>query len=134
MMWARVVEVMLACWLAVSPFIFRHGGRTELWVSDLGCAAIVMTLALASFWRPMRYAHGGIAVVAIWLVAFGYFRCGSPPPAAAQNDILTGLLLLMFAIVPNDASQPPTPWRRARERAIAGDLGAASIQRPASDS
>jgi hypothetical protein len=45
-----------------------------------------------------------------------------------------GLLLLMFAIVPNEASQPPTPWKRVRERAIAGDDDAASIQRPASDS
>lgn len=133
-MWARVVEVMLGCWLAVSPFIFRHGGQTHLWINDLGCAALAIGLALVSFFRPLRYAHLGSAAVAMWLVGFGYFGAGSPPSPAAQNDILTGLLLLMFAIVPNEASQPPTPWKRVRERAIAGDADTASIQRPAPDS
>jgi hypothetical protein len=28
-----------------------------------------------------------------------------------QNDLLTGLLLLMLAIVPNEASLPPQAWR-----------------------
>lgn len=30
-MWARVVEVMLGCWLAVSPFVFRHSAD-ERWL------------------------------------------------------------------------------------------------------
>jgi hypothetical protein len=29
-----------------------------------------------------------------------------------QNDIVVGLLLLMFAIVPNHATRPPRDWFR----------------------
>jgi hypothetical protein len=34
-----------------------------------------------------------------------------PTPVALQNDLMLGLLLLMFAIVPNEASLPPEKWR-----------------------
>src|SRR5687768_3023767 len=49
-MWARVIEVMFGCWLAMSPFIFRHSTEERvLWVNDLSSATIVIVLALASF-------------------------------------------------------------------------------------
>jgi hypothetical protein len=58
----------------------------------------------------MRHAHLAIAAVAIWLVGFGYFGSSHPLPPALQNDLLIGLLLLMFAIIPNRASSPPQAW------------------------
>lgn len=112
-MWARVVEVMLGCWLAASPFVFGHQpDRTWLWVSDLACAAAVVALALVSYWRPLEWAHLGTGLVATWLVAFGFLASPGPAPPALQNDILVGLLLAMFAIIPNEANLPPRGWRR----------------------
>lgn len=114
-MWARVVEVMLGCWLAVSPFVFRHSAEDRmLWFSDLLSALVVMVLALSSFWRPLRYAHLGIVAVGLWLIVVGYVA-PYPTPPAFQNDIAVGLLLLIFAIVPNNAAQPPKPWREFYE-------------------
>jgi hypothetical protein len=111
-MWARVIEVMLGCWLALSPFIFRHAAdQKALWINDLLCALAIITLALVSIWPPLRYAHLAIVVIALWLIGFGFWGAVYPTPPALQNDILVGLLLLMFAIVPNDASLPPRPWR-----------------------
>lgn len=108
-MWARVVEVMLGCWLAVSPFVFRHGPDTrDLWTTDLACAAIIVTLALLSFAPRLRRAHLGQLAVAAWLVGFGYTGEGAP---AHQNQIVVGLLLAMLAIVPSEASRPPPSWR-----------------------
>jgi hypothetical protein len=117
-MWARVVEVMLGCWLAVSPFVFRHAGEERaLWTNDLLCASIVVALALLSFWRPSRHAHLLTCAVALWLIGFGYLMSPHPTPPALQNDILVGWLLLMFAIIPNEASLPPRSWRSfSRER------------------
>ena len=118
-MWARVVEVMLGCWLAISPFIFRHPAeQTALWINDLACAFAVVLLALLSFWRPLRHAHLAISGVALWLIAFGYLAAPYPPPPASQNNTIVGLLLLMLAIVPNQAFAPPASWREylARER------------------
>ena len=111
-MWARVIEVMLGCWLALSPFVFRHEAEDRaLWFNDLVSAMIVIVLALISFWAPLRFAHLANLLVALWLIAFGFFASSYPPPPALQNDIVVGLLLLMFAIVPNEAAKPPRPWR-----------------------
>ena len=121
-MWARVVEVMLGCWLAVSPFVFGHSAEDRtLWFSDLLSALAVVVLALFSFWRPLRFAHIGIVAVGLWLIAAG-FLAPYPTPPAFQNDIVVGLLLLIFAIVPNDATQPPKPWREFYATSNRGDL------------
>lgn len=112
-MWARVIEVMLGCWLGVSPFIFRHAADEKgLWLNDLFSAFAVIMLALVSFWPPLRYAHLAIVLVALWLIGFGFLASGYPAPPTLQNDILVGLLLLMFAIIPNEANLPPRAWRR----------------------
>jgi hypothetical protein len=110
-MWARVVEFMLGVWLAISPFVFRHADdATTLWISDFASAALVATFALLSYWQPTRHAHLLTLLVALWLVGFGRFGASSPLPSGMQNEIVVGLLLLMFAIVPNDASSPPRHW------------------------
>ncbi|MEZ6132953.1 MAG: SPW repeat protein [Planctomycetaceae bacterium] len=114
-MWSRVVEVMLGVWLALSPFIFRHPGSEQgLWLNDLLCALAVITAATLSFWRPTGYAHLLQLVIAVWLIGFGYFAAPHPTPAALQNNIIVGLMLLMFGIIPNDASHPPEAWRGDR--------------------
>jgi peptidoglycan/LPS O-acetylase OafA/YrhL len=111
-MWARIIEVMLGCWLAMSPFIFRHSAADRVqWFNDLFLAMVVIGLALVSFWPPLRFAHVAILVIALWLIGFGFSASPYPTPPALQNDIVVGLLLLMFAIVPNEATRPPRPWR-----------------------
>jgi hypothetical protein len=92
----------------MSPFIFAHGSdQWKLWATDLAAAAATMTLALLSFWRPLRHVHLVILPVAAWLIAFGRFGLGTPVPPAGQNQIITGLVLLMFCIIPSRASDPP---------------------------
>lgn len=111
-MWPRVVEVMVGFWLAASPFIFRHPpDRAELWTRDLLCAAAVISLSLLSFWSRTRRAHLGILAVGAYLVLSAFLSDTSPPPAALQNDLLIGVILLMLAILPSDATLPPRSWR-----------------------
>jgi MFS family permease len=111
-MWPRIVEVMLGCWLALSPFIFRHvAEQRALWFNDLFCAAAVVVIALLSDWPPCRRAHLAIIGVGLWLVGFGYLGSPHPTPPALQNSVLVGALLLMFAIIPSEASLPPRSWR-----------------------
>lgn len=110
-MWARVVEVMLGCWLAVSPFVFRLSSEDRVqWYNDLFSALGVIVLALVSFWPPMQFAHVANFAIGLWLIAFGFFASPYPTPPALQNDIVVGLLLLMLAIIPNHATRPPQPW------------------------
>jgi len=113
-MWGRVIEVMTAVWLALSPFIFRAADDPVLvWVDSLSALAIAC-LAGLSYWAPMRRAHLLILAVAVGLAAWGRLS-GSPPPPEHQNHITVGIFLLMIAIIPNDASQPPRNWREAME-------------------
>lgn len=110
-MWPRTAEVMLGLWLAASPFIFGHSAaEPRLWWNDFICAALVMTISLASFHDRTRRAHLLNIAVALWLMAFAYFTSGSPAPPAAQNDLAVGILLLMLAIIPSRASEPPQSW------------------------
>jgi hypothetical protein len=110
-MWARVVEFMLGCWLAISPFIFQHPASSLTpWIIDWVTAGLVILFALLSYWPPLKHIHLMTALVALGLVALGRLSSWEHPPPGAQNQIVVGLLLLMFALVPNHASQPPEAW------------------------
>ncbi len=121
-MWSRVVEVMLGCWLLMSPFVFRYPAEPwHLWANDFSCGVLVATFALLSYWRPTRHAHLLSLVLVVWLIGFAYWNAGegywqaqeSAIPAA-QNYIVVALVLVLFAVIPNDASLPPESRRAAR--------------------
>ena len=110
-MWPRVVEFMLACYLAACPFIFRHStDAVASWTSDFACALLIGTLALLSFWHRTAWAHWLIILVGIWMVAFGRFGDRHPLPPGLQNNIALGITLILFAIIPNQADRPPRIW------------------------
>ena len=110
-MWPRVVEITLGLWLMSSPFIFQHGPHSRfLWSNDLTSGFCVAALAILSFWRPLCHIHLGIVVIGVWLIGFGLVSASAHSTPASQNHIVLGLLLLMFAIIPNRASLPPARW------------------------
>ncbi len=112
-MWARVVEFMLACWLSISPFIFRHPfEETFLWANDLTCAVLIALFALLSFVKGLEKIHLLTLGVALWLWGLGYTTFPDPAPIALENDLTVGLLLLMIALVPSQSSLPPRSWRK----------------------
>lgn len=103
---------MLGLWLAASPFIFGHDAAdTVYWMVDLSAATLVVILSLLSYWEQTRYAHLGTAFVGVCLMAFVVLAAPQPPPPAAQNEMVLGLLLAMLGIIPNEADEPPRPWR-----------------------
>ena len=110
-MWARVVEIMLGCWLALSPFIFRHGDNEPLlWIVDFSAAVAVITIGMISYWPRVPHLHLLTCLVAIGLCLFGYFGEPHPVQPALKNDLIVGLLLLMFGLIPNHASRQRADW------------------------
>ena len=111
-MWPRVVEVMLGAWLVISPFVFRGTADLERYTVNFVVSGSVVTVAsLLAFWRPAGWARFVTLLAALWLTGHGYFAAVRPGPPAAQNEIVIGLLLLIFAILPNETNRPPVPWR-----------------------
>lgn len=116
-MWSRVIEAMLGVWLSLSPFIFQHPDeKLWLWVHDMLLAMVITTLPILSYWHPLRRAHWALIPISLWLIAVGFLAAPHPTPPALQNHIMLGLLLLMFAVIPNHASQPPLAWQRFEQQ------------------
>ncbi|TWT99446.1 hypothetical protein Pla108_03850 [Botrimarina colliarenosi] len=110
-MWGRVVEIMTAVWLSISPFVFGvQSDPVQLW-GDLGVALAICVFSGLSYWGPTRHAHWLVLLLAAGLVVWGRFAV-TPPPPPHQNHIVVGLFLLMMAVIPNEASQPPRAWRQ----------------------
>jgi hypothetical protein len=113
-MWARVVELMLGAWLVISPLIFRGTPGLEAYIlNDILSGSLAILFALLCFWHRTRRAHLATLALGAYLAMYGYFSADRPGPPAAQNDIVIGLLLMVFAVVPTEAARPPEPWRRA---------------------
>ena len=114
-MWPRLVELAIAAWLAASPFVLGRGGELSRgvphWLSDVVCAVLIAAFALLSFNRRWEWLHFAELAIAGWLLGYGFLASSEPLPAL-QNDILVGLVLPMFAIIPNEATLPPRPWRQ----------------------
>lgn len=112
MMWPRTIELMLGAWLLVSPFVFAGTTAADSYTATtVACGALVVLLSLLAFWEPCRLAHVGTLLVALGLAGHGYFAAARPGPPAAQNELMIGLLLLLFVILPSETNQPPRPWR-----------------------
>ena len=110
MRWARVVELCFACWLGASPLIFEHtDGSWLAW--DLLAGAATALLACLSMWRPTRRAHLLILAVAGAMVVHAALA-PDPLAAAPQNHLVVGVTLLMLALVPTEALDPPEAWTR----------------------
>lgn len=114
-MWGRIVEIMTAVWLALSPFIFQVQDQPVLMWADNLIALLIMVLSGLSYWRPTQHAHVLILLVAVGLIVWGRFGYGTPPPPIHQNHLAVGIFLLMIAIVPNEAAQPSEQWRAVVE-------------------
>jgi hypothetical protein len=115
-MWPRVAELVIAAWLAASPFVLAQEASplgAPPWLSDVSCAGLIAACALLSFTRRFGWLHFGEIAVAAWLLGYGFLAAPEATPAL-ENDILMGLVLPMFAIIPNHATLPPLSWRAFR--------------------
>jgi hypothetical protein len=112
-MWPRYVELLIAAWLAASPWVFGRGAEPAglpHWLSDVVCAALIAACALLSLTRRWEWPHFAELAVAGWLLGYGFLASSEPLPVL-QNDIMAALVLPLFAIIPNEATLPPRVWR-----------------------
>jgi hypothetical protein len=112
------MEFMLACWLVVSPFIFRyHTVRDRFfWLNDAICASLIALFAMLSFWPPLRKIHLLNLGVAFWLMGVGYHTFPELALVPEENSFAMGLFILMLSIVPCHAHLPPRSWQKLEKK------------------
>ena len=111
-MWPRVVEVMFGAWLLIVPFVFRGTPEVDRFVpSAVLSGSVIIVASLMAFWHRTAWARFITLAASLWLMGHGYFAAVRPGPPAAQNEITVGLLLILFAILPNETNRPPIGWR-----------------------
>lgn len=112
-MWARIIEMIGACWLVLSQFIFQYPPQqTYFWINDLICGVLIALCALLSFSKKWERAHLCILLVAFWLVGCGFSTYPELASVAEQNSLLVGLVLMMLAIIPSHSHRSPRAWRK----------------------
>jgi len=115
MKWPRYSEMLLSLWLVAAPWILSYGDSTIFRTINIAAAAGILLLDLLSVTLYKRYAHLGVLGIALGLLGHAYFAM--PPEAAGtQNNVIVALLLLMFAILPTEATLPPPSWRELHKR------------------
>jgi hypothetical protein len=113
MMWARVVELLLAGWLALAAWVLgpaAWGAPT----ADLAIAALAAAASLACFHRPLERLHAVTFALGVALALLG-LSAGADAAPLEQSRLGGGLLLAMFAVVPSRSSRPPRGWREYAE-------------------
>lgn len=116
-MWARIIEFSLACWIAMSRFIFSYReDETFLMANDLIIGALIAIFALTSLYPRINKMHLFNLAVAGWLFILSYTYPDTPFPPAIQNYIVLGMLLVIFAIIPTDATESSHEWRRKEQK------------------
>ncbi len=106
-MWARISEIILGLWLLTSHFIFS----TNTWV-DIGSALLILLFAGLSYIDRLNKIHLSQVLPAGLLLYAAYIYPTPWLPIFMQNYIIIALCLLMFCIIPSNASDHPRPWKK----------------------
>jgi peptidoglycan/LPS O-acetylase OafA/YrhL len=109
-MWARVIELMLACFLSISCLFFPTTTTPfYFWANNLLCSAFIAFFALCSYRSQWGKVHLFSFAIAIYLIILGYVEYPKPNP---QNQcyVTMGILLFMITLIPSRAGTPPKEW------------------------
>ncbi|HVU49721.1 MAG TPA: hypothetical protein VHL80_03485 [Polyangia bacterium] len=104
----RLVNVILAVWVLVSAFLWRHSWAQRSIGVVFGVVAFAFALA-ALYSRQFRWVS---AFVGGLLVAFGLFVTRLQA-ATEWNDIVVGAAMVVASLVPDRGADISTRQRRA---------------------
>lgn len=114
-MWPRYCEMLLGLWLIVAFWVLDYASSDVFLVVNIVAAIGILVLDALSIALYIRYAY--LAVLGIALALLIHAFVAMPPEAAGtQSNIIVALLLLMFGILPSEATLPPPSWRDLHDK------------------
>ncbi|MES2273535.1 MAG: hypothetical protein V4487_05050 [Chlamydiota bacterium] len=108
-MWARISELIVACWLFLGPFVLSDFSQKT---NDYICAFLTALFALLSFWDPLRKIHVLTIGVGLWLWGSAYSTFPASASPMEENSVIAGALLVMLAIVPSGSHLLSRSWHK----------------------
>lgn len=106
-MWARICEIFLGVWLIASHALFH----VSIGI-NFALAILIVIFAALSYIPSINKLHLLQVFPAAILLIRSYAFPSTDLPLFMQNDILVGLCLLLFAVIPSHASDHPRSWKR----------------------
>jgi hypothetical protein len=108
--WPRWAEIALGLWLAAGAFLLP-GASNGARLPGLIVGAAVIACSAASLLPKCNKLHLANIVVALGLVGYLLVVSARPASPAVQNLVFTALVLVNFAIIPNER----VPYRSASQ-------------------
>lgn len=121
-LWTHFINIGLGAWLLTSPFVFGIFNKTftfnstimkitaerglaspewrgvMLGISDIASGFLIIVFGLLSLSRKTNWAQWGNTLIGLWLL-FAPLIFWAPSPAAYNNDLIVGMLVIGFAIL-----------------------------------
>ncbi len=118
-MWPRIAEIFPGIWLLSTPFVFAIPASAEsTWFNNMSCGVVVIAMDLHCLFHRASRAHLLNLAIGLWLVALAYHAGPAPATPPYASHFVTGIVLALFSIIPNEANRPPRSWREFEARAI----------------
>ncbi len=101
------INIILGIWLILAPFILGYSLQVATW-NDIVVGLVVGAFALMHSYGVLRMRPSWINVVfGIWLVIAPFLLNYGDYPAPRWNDVILGLLVVIFAWSGAAVPRPP---------------------------
>jgi hypothetical protein len=104
---ANSINIALGIWLILAPFILGYHLSVAVW-NDIILGIVIGAIALLRTYgvNPLGMSWVNV-VLGIWLIIAPFVLNFGNEPAARWNDIIVGLLVVIFAWSNTAISRPP---------------------------
>lgn len=95
--WQDWVNLLLAVWLFISPWVLNYTGLGAAAWNAWIVAVVIGVIAVAALSQYARWEEWTNLVLGLWLVISPWVLAVAAPPVVYWNFVIIGLLIAVFA-------------------------------------
>jgi len=102
------INILFGIWLILAPFILDYASLQVAMWNDIILGVLVLAVAMIrTFGTALATASWINVVLGIWLVIAPFVLNYRDNPSPRWNDVILGILVIIFAWSGSSAPQPP---------------------------